>query len=87
MVNVSVCTDEGEIQEISQMLAGQLSNQDEEEVEDELDALQRTTEGSVVLPNAPISTLPTEDEEEEERQERMAKQKAHSKKQAVLSTA
>lgn len=51
-------------QEISQMLAGQLSNQDEDEVEDELEALQ-----GMVLPNAPASNLnlPAETEEIRER--------------------
>lgn len=46
------------VQEISEMLAGRLSTQDEDEVEEELEALQRDTQGPVVLPNAPSSTLP-----------------------------
>ena len=50
------------IQEISQMLAGHLSNQDEDEVEEELAALQ----GPVVLPSAPTTTLPEEEKEEQE---------------------
>ncbi|EHA17757.1 charged multivesicular body protein 6 [Aspergillus awamori] len=45
-------------EEISEMLAGRLSTQDEDEVEEELEALQRDTQGPVVLPNAPSSTLP-----------------------------
>ena len=40
------------------MLAGRLSTQDEDEVEEELEALQRVTQNPVVLPNAPSSTLP-----------------------------
>ena len=44
------------------MLAGHLSNQDEDEVEEELAALQ----GPVVLPSAPTTTLPEEEKEEEE---------------------
>ena len=44
------------------MLAGHLSNQDEDEVEEELAALQ----GPVVLPSAPTTTLPEEKEEQEE---------------------
>ena len=43
------------------MLAGHLSNQDEDEVEEELAALQ----GPVVLPSAPTTTLPEEEKEEE----------------------
>ncbi|GKZ36138.1 charged multivesicular body protein 6 [Aspergillus brasiliensis] len=45
-------------EEISEMLAGRLSTQDEDEVEEELEALQRDTQGPVVLPNAPSTTLP-----------------------------
>jgi charged multivesicular body protein 6 len=45
-------------QEISQMLAGNLSNQDEDEVEDELAALQQEAQGLQKLPNAPKSKLP-----------------------------
>ncbi|KAI4131709.1 MAG: hypothetical protein LQ338_001110 [Usnochroma carphineum] len=37
--------------EISEMLAGQMSNQDEDEVEDELEALERQTQ-AVTLPDA-----------------------------------
>ncbi|GES65156.1 SNF7 family protein [Aspergillus terreus] len=57
-------------EEISQMLAGHLSNQDEDEVEDELAVLQREVQKDVELPNAPTN-LPskpavTEPEETEE---------------------
>ena len=44
------------------MLVGHLSNQDEDEVEEELAALQ----GPVVLPSAPTTTLPEEEKEQEE---------------------
>lgn len=40
------------------MLAGHLSNQDEDEVEDELESLQQQGHGPVALPNAPTTTLP-----------------------------
>ena len=50
------------------MLAGHLSNQDEDEVEEELAALQ----GPVVLPSAPTSTLPEEEKEVEEEEEAAA---------------
>ncbi|PYI01730.1 Snf7-domain-containing protein [Aspergillus sclerotiicarbonarius CBS 121057] len=52
------------VQEISEMLAGRLSTQDEDEVEEELEALQRDTQGPVVLPNAPSSTFPEPTEAE-----------------------
>lgn len=53
--------------EISEMLAGQMSNQDEDEVEDELEALEKEVRGSVVgveeddevrLPRVPDGDLP-----------------------------
>ena len=55
-------------QEISDMLKGQISNQDEDEVEDELEALERQTlgvreDGEVVSPTAPKTELEvTEDQ-------------------------
>jgi charged multivesicular body protein 6 len=45
-------------EEVSQMLAGQLSNQDEDEVEDELEALEHELAGPVRLPDAPTAVLP-----------------------------
>ena len=47
------------------MLAGQLSNQDEDEVEDELEALQ-----GMVLPNAPATNLNLPAETEEIREQK-----------------
>ncbi|PYH95844.1 Snf7-domain-containing protein [Aspergillus ellipticus CBS 707.79] len=55
-------------EEISEMLAGRLSSQDEDDVEDELEELQRATQGPVVLPNAPVSTLPESERLEEDKQ-------------------
>ncbi|KAJ5777192.1 SNF7 family protein [Penicillium odoratum] len=54
-------------EEISRMLEGNLTNQDEDEVEEELEALQRETQPKVVpkLPNAPNNALPTPEEAEE----------------------
>ncbi|OJI97666.1 hypothetical protein ASPVEDRAFT_37090 [Aspergillus versicolor CBS 583.65] len=52
-------------EEISQMLAGHLSNQDEDEVEDELETLHREVQGPASLPNAPTKS-PKEDVAEEE---------------------
>ena len=48
------------------MLAGQMSNQDEDEVEDELEALQREIEGAVEMPDVPTAALPELTEEEKE---------------------
>lgn len=45
-----------EQEEISEALAGQLSNQEEDDVEDELEALEREIEG-VKLPDAPNKTV------------------------------
>lgn len=55
------------LQEVSQMLAGHLTNQDEDEVEDELESLQREVSGPevlpdpVVLPSPPTADLPVEE--------------------------
>jgi len=48
-----------EQEEISEALAGQLSNQEEDDVEDELEALEREVEG-VKLPDAPSKTIITD---------------------------
>ncbi|KAJ5630654.1 SNF7 family protein [Penicillium longicatenatum] len=55
-------------EEISQMLEGNLTNQDEDDVEEELEALQRETQPNVVpkLPSAPNNKLPTPEEAEAE---------------------
>lgn len=59
--------------EISEMLAGQMSNQDEDEVEDELEVLEKEIRGSVVgveeddevrLPTVPDGDLPALGEDE-----------------------
>jgi charged multivesicular body protein 6 len=56
------------------MLGGRISNQDEDEVEDELDALEAEVTG-VPLPEVPTTELPTKErakvrqrEQEEQRQ-------------------
>ena len=46
------------LQEVSEALAGQMSNQEEDEVEDELDALEKEVNG-VQLPDAPNKTIIT----------------------------
>lgn len=67
------------------MLAGKLSNQDEDEVEDELEALQGPAERPVVLPNAPVSALPEARRKEEER--KTERQKAHAEEQTPMLSA
>jgi len=44
-------------QEISDALAGQISNEDEDEVEDELEAMEREVAGVEALPDAPTKTV------------------------------
>jgi charged multivesicular body protein 6 len=72
-------------QEISEALAGQMSNEEEDEVEDELEAMEREVEG-VKLPDAPTKTvvgegsLPDVPQTELEReQEKLQKQKERAK--------
>jgi charged multivesicular body protein 6 len=46
----------GQQQEISELLANKMSNQDEDEVEDELEALEAEVNGTVpALPDAPVA--------------------------------
>ncbi|GLI73515.1 vacuolar protein sorting-associated protein 20 [Penicillium ochrochloron] len=66
-------------EEVSQMLEGNLSTQDEEDVEDELEALQREIIGPVDLPAVPQAPLPERsDEVEEEPAQEQAKAKART---------
>jgi charged multivesicular body protein 6 len=69
------------------MLAGRMSNQDEDEVEDELEALEREVSG-VELPDAPAQDLPENERKEKarERRERRAKeQKAAQAAEPMLA--
>jgi len=56
-------------QEVSEILSGRISNADEEEVEDELAALEAEVNGCVGtaerLPNAPTTDLPAQKSGEE----------------------
>jgi len=58
------------------MLAGRISNQDEDEVEDELDALEREVSG-IKLPDAPAEALPENERKvkAKERRERRARER------------
>ena len=61
------------LQEISEMLAGRMSNQDEDEVEDELEALEAEVSGvNVKLPDAPSHDL----EEQQSARTESAKERA-----------
>lgn len=68
------------------MLAGQMSNQDEDEVEDELEALQREVEGTVEMPNVPTAALPEQTDEEKEKEAR-ARAKARAQERAAMLAA
>ncbi|PGH15823.1 hypothetical protein AJ79_02204 [Helicocarpus griseus UAMH5409] len=67
-------------EEVSRMLGGQMSNQDEDEVEDELDSLEREISGPVSLPDVPTSALPEEVErQKQEKAKRRAKARARER--------
>ncbi|OAX80455.1 hypothetical protein ACJ72_05217 [Emergomyces africanus] len=66
-------------EEVSRMLGGQMSNQDEDEVEDELEAMQQEISGPIRLPDVPTSALP--EAAERETQEK-AKQRAKARARA-----
>lgn len=70
------------------MLEGNLSTQDEEDVEDELEALQREIVGPVGLPAVPQAPLPERsDEVVEEPLQEQARAKAKAKaRTAVLAS-
>lgn len=68
--------------EVSDLLAGRMTNQDEDEVEDELEALAREVNGVQQLPNAPTQELPSQDKETpKERRERRAKDREEEQRQ------
>ncbi len=77
-------------QEISNALAGQMSNEDEDEVEDELEAMEKEISGVSALPDAPNKTilgegtLPAVPKTELElEQERTQKQKERARQRRV----
>jgi charged multivesicular body protein 6 len=60
------------VQEVSELLGGKITNQDEEEVEDELAALEaELTQSPTQLPSVPIHQLPKSQVEEEEEPTRL----------------
>ncbi|KAI1922219.1 Vacuolar protein sorting-associated protein 20 [Ophidiomyces ophidiicola] len=73
-------------EEISRMLAGQMSNQDEDEVEDELENLERVLGVAVDLPDVPVSELPEEMEEDQVAAAKLrARERAKARKAAPMA--
>ncbi|EEH06051.1 SNF7 family protein [Histoplasma capsulatum var. duboisii H88] len=72
-------------EEVSRMLGGQMSNQDEDEVEDELEAMELEISGPVSLPDAPTSALNEEAElEKQEKAKQRAKARARARERAAV---
>lgn len=67
-------------QEISEMLAGRISNQDEDEVEDELAALEAEVSG-VKLPDAPRKELEGKQSDAEQRESQRARRLARQREE------
>jgi charged multivesicular body protein 6 len=81
-------------EEISEALAGQMSNEDEDEVEDELEAMEREVTGVSALPDAPNKTIVGEGvlpevpkTELELEQDRLQKQKERARQRRVAMEA
>lgn len=73
-------------QEVSDMLGGRISNHDEDEVEDELDALEREVTGVVPLPEAPTSELPSPELRSKERAKaRQREREQEEGREAILA--
>ncbi|KIW09802.1 hypothetical protein PV08_11903 [Exophiala spinifera] len=73
-------------EEISEALAGQMSNEDEDEVEDELEAMEREITGVSALPDAPNKTVLGEGSLPDAPQtelERLQKQKERAKQRRI----
>jgi len=67
------------------MLGGRISNQDEDEVEDELDALEAELTG-VPMPNVPTTELTTEEREKRGKDRAEARQIAREEhREAILA--
>jgi len=80
-------TDRRLLQEISELLGGAMSNQDEDEVEDELEALEKEVNGlaQVQLPDAPTQKLPeTAPPEEETARERARRRERQRQAQEAI---
>ncbi|KAF9887467.1 Vacuolar protein sorting-associated protein 20 [Aspergillus nanangensis] len=71
-------------EEVSQMLAGHLSNQDEDEVEDELAALQRETQPPLDLPEPPTKEPPEPTKQEEDAHRTSQRRKAKTEEREAI---
>ncbi|KAI2631709.1 charged multivesicular body protein 6 [Xylaria nigripes] len=72
--------------EVSEMLGGRITNQDEEEVEDELDALEREINGLEPLPTVP-ETIPSGLETPSAKRARQVRQEGRQpERQAMLAS-
>lgn len=56
-----------------------MSNQDEDEVEDELEAMEKEISGPVALPDAPQNTILDGTEDREKEREKRARAKARAR--------
>jgi charged multivesicular body protein 6 len=65
------------------MLGGRITNQDEEEVEDELAALEAEVNGTPALPNVPANQLPTSPAAETEPE--LAREPQAERREAMLA--
>ncbi|KFY16047.1 hypothetical protein V492_01606 [Pseudogymnoascus sp. VKM F-4246] len=69
-------------QEVSDMLGGKISNQDEDEVEDELEALEAQVTG--VMPSVPTTKLPAK--ERAEAREKQREEQREERREAMLAS-
>ena len=72
--------------EISEMLKGQISNQDEDEVEDELEAIEGQINALKGGPAVDLPTVPTNELEENEQQAKRQKERAKARNEVAAHT-
>lgn len=71
------------LQEISEMLGERITNQDEEEVEDELAALAAEVNGPAKLPDVPDTKLPDAPQTEPEQEPVKAQERQAETREAI----
>ncbi|CAN8103554.1 unnamed protein product [Discula destructiva] len=71
--------------EVSEMLGGNISNQDEEEVEEELAALEAELRVAQPLPNVPETDLPVAEEVERHKPQPVKVKQKEPERQAILA--
>lgn len=71
------------LQEISEMLGERITNQDEEEVEDELAALAAEVNGPATLPDVPDTKLPDAPQTEPEQEPVKAPERQAETREAI----